>query len=153
MSLNPLSLKSLALRRVIQERGVEGDHIDLTPSMRQELVQVSSLLGTWELVDQHLEVGREDGGAVSSGDEESLRATMHDLTSGLAIGGKISVSCRAGPVWVVAVQGKEHLEISLMRAKKLFPNNIRPALLKVSFDEQVHEEGKLLHAVWVKVVR
>ena len=122
MSLNPLTLECLAMRKFIQERGVEGCNRHLTPSMRQELLQISCLTGTWEVVDQQVQVRREDGGVVSSQDEERLRAKMQGLTSDLSFRGHISVSCNIGPVWRVDIQGKKHFEISLMRTTRQFPN-------------------------------
>ena len=137
------------MRKVIQERGVEGCNRDLTPSMRQELLQISCLPGTWEVMDQHIEVRREDGGVVSSQDDERLRAKMQGWTSDVSIGGQISVSCNIGPVWRVAIQGKKHFEISLMRRTRQFPDIAWQA---TSFHEQFLLDGSLVHLYWVKVV-
>ena len=100
-------------------------------------------------MDQHIEVRREDGGVVSSQDDERLRAKMQGWTSDLSIGGQISVSCNIGPVWRVAIQGKKHFEISLMRRTRQFPDIAWQA---TSFHEQFLLDGSLVHLYWVKVV-
>ena len=51
MLFTPLTLEALALRQVIQERGIKHLPSGLVPRMRKELEELANLPGVYEIVD------------------------------------------------------------------------------------------------------
>ena len=109
MLFPPLTLEALALRQVIQERGIKHLPSGLVPRMRKELEELANLPGAYEIVDiqEH---------SYKEGKEVKNKRPMFELN----LGGKIKVSCPTGSAWTVGVAGYEK-EFSLHQQTIVHP--------------------------------
>ena len=137
MNRAPLTLEALALRKVIKERGIQDVHSDLVPKMRQELEELARLPGVYQIVDIQMDMKKEEGK-----DAENIPYK----TSGLSIGGRISVSCPTGSSWTLeSRQGDRALslyDLTLEGETVAKPDGV------THFRERFVEDGVLKSSVW-----
>ena len=121
----PLKLKTLALREVIRKKGLCSDTTDMmVPRIREELEQLAKLPGEYEVVDEEIKVTEIDGREVSNDHSDHCRCHQCWLWLRQTRGGeRISITCRAGPVWRVIMEGSwKARDIFLESKTRKFPN-------------------------------
>ena len=104
-----LTLEALALRQVIQERGIMNLPRGLVPRMRQELEELARLPGVYEIVEIQINTQKQD---------EEVEDQAYRIN--LKLGDRIKVSCPRGLDWT--------MEASRPANQKVFtaPGNIQP---------------------------
>ena len=135
--MNPLKLETMALREVINKKGLCSDYTHLmVPKMRQELEQLSRLAGDYEVVTEEIKVTRPDGREVNN--DHWLRVTQN--------GGRILITCGAGPVWRVVMEGLVggESDIFLESKTRKCPNSGVP-----HFRHGFVEDGVLKRQIWM----
>ena len=136
MLFPPLTLEALALRQVIQERGIKHLPSGLVPRMRKELEELAKLPGVYEIVDIQEHIYKE-------GKEVENKRPMFELN----LGAKIKVSCPTGSAWTVGT-GVYEKEFSLRQQAIAPPNGftyshdvfVEDGVLK--WEERMQGEGK-----------
>ena len=104
MLFQPLALEALALRQVIQERGIMNLPSGLVPRMRQELEELARLPGVYEIVEIQINTHKED----KEVEDQAYRKNVK-------IGDRIKVSCPRGQAWTLEVAGLPSKKFSLDR--------------------------------------
>ena len=107
MLFQPLALEALALRQVIQERGIMNLPSGLVPRMRQELEDLARIPGVYEIVEIQINIQKED-------EEEEGQAYRNNLK----LGDRIKVSCPTGLDWTMEIAGLPSKKLSLHHERK-----------------------------------
>ena len=152
MIRTPLTLEALALRRLIQERGIQDSQTDLVPKMRKELEDLARLSGAYQIVSIKFEEDKE---------AKSLTSYPNKCPT-IRLGGLVSVSQPTGSSWLMQVcqpgTAGGTCQGNLCRRDGLLPlydlslegETVGKADSVTFFRERFVEDGVLKSVVWVK---